>query len=71
VYTRIGSFEGGIELLNRECELLDDAHLPETGAVLVTIHPEPALNVESIGFDDIDGPSAVEIEGRCGSTSAP
>jgi hypothetical protein len=71
LYAEIGTFEGGVELLNPQCDLLDDARLPEAGAVLVTIHPELVVTVESIGFDDIDGPSAVEIEGRCGSTSAP
>jgi hypothetical protein len=63
------SFEGRIELLNRQCELLDEARVPQDGAVLATIHRELSVTVESIGIDDIDGPFATEIEGPCEPTS--
>jgi hypothetical protein len=72
--TEIGTLhDATVELVDTDCSTIQSESAPAEGDVLVTVLSDEAINVEPTAHpsnaDEL--PGAEEIEGECGSTSAP
>lgn len=72
--TEIGTLhDAAVELIGTDCSTIQSESAPAEGDVLVTVLRGGAINVEPTAHpsDADELPGAEEIEGECGSTSAP